>query len=292
MKSKRLLSISTLLFSFAFAGAQTNINSGKREPDSLNTLSFRILVKFISSDTLTTHISETEKNSISHLGEQHQLITPVQTYPGSAADMAKNSHFGYDNFLPSVYNKEATQGSPFLLPVYVPGLVINPSYGVVNTSDYLYNYDKMSGNLLLKRNNEQPIAVNRGQVKMFCLKLDKGGYIFSQVPLINDNEFFQVIYKGPKYSSYKLYKNKFINSNQKTNGYSTDGKSYDEYQDIETFYIVDERKGEWAIYELSKKSIKKALNAESVAVDQYLKEHKYDDITESWMAQLLESLNK
>ena len=290
MKSKRLLSISILLFSFAFAGAQTNITSGKQEPDSLNTLAFRVLVNFISSDTLATHISEAEKNSVSHVGEEHQLITPVQTYPGSAGSMAGG--FSYDNFLPSVYNKEATQGSPFLLPVYVPGLVINPSYGVVNKSDYLYNYDKMSGNLLLKRNNEQPIAVNRGQVKMFCLKLDKGGYIFSRVPLINDNEFFQVIYKGPKYSSYKLYKNKFINSNQKTNGYSTDGKNYDEYQDIETYYIVNESKAEWAIYELSKKSIRKALSAETAALDQYFKDHKYDDITESWMAQLLETLNK
>src|ERR1700712_3769376 len=103
MKSKRLLSISISLCSCLFAGAQTNANSANRTSDSVNNLAFRVLVNFISSDTLATHISETEKNSISHLGEEHQLITPVQTYPGSAADMAKNSHFGYDNFLPTVY---------------------------------------------------------------------------------------------------------------------------------------------------------------------------------------------
>ncbi len=290
MKSKRLLSISIFLSPCLFAGAQLNASSDSKFTDSVNNIAFRVLVNFISSDTLATHVAEAEKNNISHLGEQHQLITPVQTYPGSGGSMA--STFSYDNFLPSVYNKEATQGSPFLLPVYVPGLVINPSYGVVNKPDYQYNYDKMSGNLLLKRNNEQPIAVNRELVKMFCLKLDKGGYIFSRVPLINDNEFFQVVYKGPKYSSYKLYKNKFINANQKTNGYSTDGKNYDEYQDIETYYLVDEKKETWVIYELSKKSIRKVLNAESAAVEQYFKEHKNDDITEPWMAQLLETLNK
>jgi hypothetical protein len=127
----------------------------------------------------------------------------------------------YDKFLPSVYHKEVTQGSPFLIPIYVPGLVITHSYGIVNKKEYRYNYDKVTGNLLLIRDKESPIAVDRELVNSFCLKLDKGGYIFMRVPLINSNEFFQVINKGPKYSCYKLFKNIFINANQKTNGYVT-----------------------------------------------------------------------
>ncbi len=113
-----------------------------------------------------------------------------------------------------------------------------------------------------------------------------------RVPLINANEYFEVIYKGLKYSSYKLYKNKFINANQKTNGYISDGKDYDEYQDIETYYLVDERKQESTIYELAKKSIKKSLSSETTFVDQYFKDHRYDDITEIFVSHLLEALNK
>jgi hypothetical protein len=289
MKSKLFLSVSVSLLLLLHLKAQIK-DAASRTVDSLDMLSFKVLVSYVSTDTQNLRISETQKNFVPHLGEEHMLVTPVLTYPGTSAQLQDN--MSYDNFLPSVYNKEPTHGSPFLIPVYVPGLVINQAYNVVNKTDYLYNYDKVSGNLLLKRGNESPIAVNRDQVYAFCLKIDKGGFIFMRVPLINVNEYFEVIYKGLKYSSYKLYKNKFINANQKTNGYISDGKDYDEYQDIETYYLVDERKQESTIYELTKKSIKKSLSSETTFVDQYFKDHRYDDITEIFVSHLLEALNK
>lgn len=288
MKSNMLLFISICLLLLQGANAQLN-NIPGHGVDSMDMRSFDLMVNYISADTLTLNISEIEKNSVSHLGEQHLLVTPVQFMPGAGDNMPG---YGWDNWLPTVYNKEATQGSPFFIPIYVPGLVIDDAYHVIQRKDYQYNYDKMSGNLLLKRGKESPIAVNREQLNAFCLKIDRGGYIFMRVPLINTNEFFQVIQRGLKYSSYKLYKSRFVNANQKTNGYISEGKNYDEYEDIETYYIVDEKKQEWFIYELSKKSIKKALASASVAVDLYFKEHRYEEITESFVAHLLESLNK
>ncbi len=288
MKSNLLLSISVCLLSLEGAYAQLNNVPGHAN-DSLDFNSFRVMVSYISADTQTLNIAEIEKNSVSHLGEHHQLVTPIQFMPGAGDNMPG---FGWDNWLPSVYNKEATQGSPFFLPIYVPGLVINQSYHVISSKDYLFNYDKMTGNLLMKRGMESPIAIDREQVNAFCLKVDQGGYIFTRVPLINTNEFFLVIYKGSKYSSYKLYKNRFVNANQKTNGYTTEGKNYDEYEDIESYFIVDERKQEWNLFELSRKSIKKMLASESVAVDLYFKDHRYEEITESFVSHLLASLNR
>ena len=128
---------------------------------------------------------------------------------------------------------------------------------------------------------------------MFCLKLDKGGYIFMVVPLINANEFFQVIAKGARYSCYKLYKNTFVRANQKSSsGYTPDGQNYDEYKDVNTYYVVDEKNQTSAIFELTKKSIKKALSSESLAVEQYFNEHKNEDYSESFVSQLIGSLNK
>jgi hypothetical protein len=288
MKSKLLLTISVGLSSFLITNAQVNNNSTKQSSGNLDELSFRVMVNYIYSDTQILHVAEIEKNTIPHFGEEHRLVTPILANPG----VFEQDNSSYDKFLPSVYNKEVTQGSPFLTPVYVPGLVLSQSYGIINKPGYLYNYDKMSGNLLLKRENESPIAVYRENVISFCLKLDKGGFIFTRVPLINSNEYFQVIYKGLKYSSYKLYKNIFINANQKTNGYVTEGKDYDEYQDIETYYVVDEKKEEWTLFELSKKSIRKTFPSESAILDQFFKNHRYEDITESYVANLLEALNK
>jgi len=163
---------------------------------------------------------------------------------------------------------------------------------VINKPDYEYNYDKKSGNLLLKRNNQDPIAVNKDQVHMFCLKLDKGGYIFMKVPLINANEFFQVIAKGSKYSAYKLYKNIFVRANQQSStGYTQDGKNYDEFKDVETYYMMDETKQEWSAFELTKRSIRKTLNAQSPAVEQYFKDHRTNELTESYLAEMLGKLN-
>jgi len=145
---------------------------------------------------------------------------------------------------------------------------------------------------LLIRNHQDPIAVNRDQVNMFCLKLDKGGFIFMRVLLINANEYFQVISKGSKYSCYKLYKNVFVKANQKTsNGYIPDGQNYDEYKDVETYYVVKETKQEWSVFELTKKSIRNALNEQSAIVEQYIKDHRGDEITDSYVAGLLEKLN-
>ena len=288
MKSKLLLSISITFFSIASSSAQINNDTSKRVSVSLDSFIFRLMVNYVSADTFALNIAEFEKNTISHLGEEHRLVIPILANPG----VYDQDNSSYDKFLPSVYHKEPTRGSPFLIPLYVPGLVISQSYGIVNKKEYLYNYDKVTGNLLLIKDKESPIAVDRELVNSFCLKLDKGGYIFMRVPLINSNEFFQVINKGPKFSCYKLFKNIFINANQKTNGYTTDGKDYDEYQDIETYYLVDERKEEWTIFELTRKSIKKTFGSENHTLNKYFKDHRYDVITESVMASLLEDLNK
>ena len=288
MKSKLLISISVTLFLIAPSRAQINNDTTKNSPGSLDALIFKLMVDYVSADTMVLNIAEYEKNTIPHFGEEHRLVIPILANPG----VYEQDNSSYDKFLPSVYHKEVTQGSPFLIPIYVPGLVITHSYGIVNKKEYRYNYDKVTGNLLLIRDKESPIAVDRELVNSFCLKLDKGGYIFMRVPLINSNEFFQVINKGPKYSAYKLFKNIFINANQKTNGYVTDGKDYDEYQDIETYYMVDERKGEWSIFELTRKSIKKTLSSQNDIVNKYFKDHRDDEITESVLANLVRELNK
>ena len=288
MKSKLLLSISIVLFLIEPSGAQIKNDTSKRIAVSLDSFIFRLMVDYVSADTLNLNIAEFEKNTISHLGEEHRLIIPILANPG----VYEQDNSSYDKFLPSVYHKEPTRGSPFLIPIYVPGLVISQSYGIINKKEYRYNYDKVTGNLLLIKDKESPIAVDRELVNSFCLKLDKGGYIFMRVPLINSNEFFQVINKGSKYSCYKLFKNIFINANQKTNGYVTDGKDYDEYQDVETYYMVDEKKEEWSVFELNRKSIKKTFGSQNHAINKYLKDHRYDEITESVMANLVEELNK
>ncbi len=284
MKSKIFFTVSAILLTHFFLHAQT----GNPNVNPLEVAAFNRLVDYIKTDTQEAKIAEYEKNNISHQGEENVLSIPIAR--GVAPETFESG--SWDKFLPAVYHKDATVGSPFLISIYVQGLVINQLDSVVNKPDYEYNYDKNTGNLLLKRNNQDPIAVNRDQVNMFCLKLDKGGFIFMKVPLINANEFFQVIAKGSKYSCYKLYKNVFVKANQKTTtGYMPDGQNYDEYKDVVTYYMVDETKQEWSIFEPSKKSIRKTLIDHTPTVELFIKDHKGEDISDSYLAQLLGKIN-
>ena len=263
------------------------VSPGLRGADTLEVLAFRRLLNFISTESKGAKKSDINMDSLKSLSEVHFLSNPVQAI-GSSFTQENTS---YDNFLPQVYHREGLQGSPFFLTAYVSGLVVNQIDTVIDKPDYLYNYDKVSGNLLLKRGNESPIAVNRNQVKYFCLKADKGGYIFERVMLINPNDYFQVLFKGLKYSLYKQIKSKFIPANQKTDGYSSAGKDFDEYRDLYTFFIVDQKKGEPVEFELSKKSIRKALPAENAFIEQYFKDHKGEDMDELYVQHLIEKLN-
>ena len=293
MKYRYFLAI-PLCFAFLHsAEAQNNnaltyVKNNSHAKDSLEALVFQRLVDFISKNDPGIKATEGGSDSLGRIGEEHQLVIPYAR--GVAPEPTQNS--SWDKSLPTVYNKEALQGSPFLLSAYVPGLVVNELDTVIDKPDYLYNYDKMSGNFLLKRDNEKPIAVNKAQVKQFCLKTAKGGYIFERVSLINPDEFFQVLFKGSGYSFYKQYKSKFVPANQHTNGYLSEGKDYDEYQDIYIYYLVDQAHEESLIFDLTKKSIMKSLPSETAAVEAYFKQHKNEGITESYVVRLIEQLNK
>jgi hypothetical protein len=260
-----------------------------------------VLLCVISISPLQAQIADTKTDTqevkafryliyyISHADGNHA------SYTNSSDDSETIEMTGRDwnAYYPNSYSIKKTVGSPYLVSSFVPGVVIDPLDSATERSGYLYNYNKASGNLLLKKNNEKPIAVFKDQVKMFCLKLEMGGYIFMTVPLINSNEFYQVIAKGPKYSCYKLYKNTFVPYDQKvTNGYFTEGKDYDEYKDILTYYLVDENAESWSVFDLTRKSVRKVLNSESEAVDRFFKKHKFEEVTETMLPQLLEELNK
>src|ERR1700712_5096373 len=131
MKSKLVLSISILLFSVAFCYAQKNNDTSKRVSVSLDSFIFRVMVNYISADTFSLNVEEFEKNNITHLGEEHRLVIPILANPG----VYEQNNSSYDKFLPSVYHKEPTRGSPFLVPIYVPGLVISRTYGIINKKD-------------------------------------------------------------------------------------------------------------------------------------------------------------
>src|ERR1700738_2858474 len=116
----------TIFFFVSFLSSKAQINNPLVNPrispsaDTLEVRAFRRLLTFISSEVRVFNKTEANK-SLKQTGEQRFLYMPTHANPQVFPPEDNNS---YDNFLPTVYNKEALEGSPFLLDYYAPGLVV------------------------------------------------------------------------------------------------------------------------------------------------------------------------
>ena len=137
MKSKIFFTVSAIFCTQFFLHAQTS--NPKVNP--VEVAAFNRLVDYIKTDTQEAKIAEYEKNNISHQGEEKVVSIPLAR--GAAREGPESG--SWDKFLPTVYHKDATVGSPFLISLYVQGLVVNQLDSVINKPDYLYNYDKIPG---------------------------------------------------------------------------------------------------------------------------------------------------
>src|SRR5690348_3083023 len=116
MKSKFFLTVSVMLCLLFFLHAQS-INP---KPNPAEVAAFNRLVEYIKTDTQEAKIAEYEKNKISHEGEENVLSVPISR--GVAPEGPESG--SWDKFLPTVYHKDPTVGSPFLVSIYVQGLVV------------------------------------------------------------------------------------------------------------------------------------------------------------------------
>jgi CarboxypepD_reg-like domain len=196
------------------------------------------------------------------------------------------------SLIPVFSHQEDTRGSRYLFDKSVKGMVVNQFDTIINNPAYLYNYDKIGGNLLLTQDNQNYIEVDKQQIKSFALKGDNAGYVFEHVRSVKDNNFFEVVLKGTKYAVYKLIKTKLIKANHQTNGYTESGNYYDEYKDERIYYFVDVKNNTARQFELKKKSIKEVFGVEKVKTDKYFSDHINEDINEDFIKNLTVYLNQ
>ncbi|WP_374948434.1 hypothetical protein [Mucilaginibacter sp.] len=186
---------------------------------------------------------------------------------------------------------ESVKGSRYLFVSWVHGFAITKSDSIIQSNDYLCNYDKIDGSLLFSRNTRDALLADKNQIKSFTL-VDDGGksYTYAYNAAINSNKFVAVITSGNKYSIYKDLSTRFIKANYVTNGITSSGNNYDEYVDENTYYIA-KAGGQPQRISLRKKSIKSALAADAQRVQEYM-DAQTGEIDETYLAGLGEQLNK
>lgn len=189
--------------------------------------------------------------------------------------------------------KEDIKGSRYLFNTWAKGYVTDKSGNAVKNDNYTFNYDKISGALLLSQDKQTAIDVNKEQVKGFTV-YDKADQPinFEYVPAIDVTHFAQVLSTGSKYRVYKLTKTTLVKADFKSDGMTSSGNKFDEYVDEPAYYIVDAKTGTSQKIALKSKAIKQAFAADADKVKAYFDAHKDDDVNEGFLAALGDSLNQ
>lgn len=188
--------------------------------------------------------------------------------------------------------QEGLHGSRFLFGDWVHGFAITPKDSIKQDDEYLFNYDKVGGNLLFTRNKTTALLVVKQEIKGFTLYDENAQpYVFEDVQAINAKHYVQVLTSGPKYKIYKDLSTTFIKASFSTNGITSSGNNYDEYKDENVYYVVKLPGGVPQKTELKSKAIKAAFTTEPDKVKKFFADND-SDIDENYLRSLGEYMNQ
>lgn len=191
-------------------------------------------------------------------------------------------------------NDENTLGKRFLFDTWVNGdSVINTQGNYINTATFLFNFDKMTNNVLVTQDKINIMAVAPTGINSFVLE-DKGKqYIFEHVKAIDSTKFFLALVKNETgYALYKEFITKFIEANLRNDGVIKTGNEYNEYKDESKYYIVEQGNVIAKAINFKPKIIKAAFGEKKEKVDAYFRQHKDDAVDESFLIGLTTYLNR
>jgi hypothetical protein len=189
--------------------------------------------------------------------------------------------------------KENTKGSRYLVgDGWAKGYVVDNTGTKVTNENYNYNYDKINGSLLLTQDKRAAVDVDRDRIKSFTIynKLDQPE-TYQLITAINPTHYTQVLSDGSNYKVYKFTKTTFVKSDFKTDGMTSTGNRYDEYVDEPTYYVLNVKTSALQKISLKAKAIKQVFAADADKVKAYFSDHADDDINDTFLSNLADSLN-
>jgi hypothetical protein len=234
------------------------------------------------------------QNTLEDYARSEEMGAGVKTFSGTGYHVATTASLNlvnYNGMMPVFHQPTETRGSRYLMSDWSGGLVVNQFDTIIKNPNYLFNYDKISGDLLMTQDKKTYIEIDRPQVKSFAIKSGENGYVFVHAPLIdNGDRYYQLLGQGDKYAAYKSIKTKLVKANGVSTGLTSVGNDYDEYVDEFIYYLVDLKNKTVKQFELKKKSIRDATPEKDKA-DKYFADHKKDDINDKFIAEFVSYLN-
>lgn len=201
---------------------------------------------------------------------------------------------GTANVINAFNNEENTIGKRFLFDEWVEGdSVIDKKGNPVNTTAFIFNFDKLTGNLLATQDKINNMLVASTGIQSFILKSRGKKYFFTQVNAISPDLFFLELMKSDAhYSLYKRFVTKYIAANYRNDGITETGNNYNEYKDDNEYYIIDAATKAVQTVSLKSKAIKSLFTVQKEKVDSYFKQHSAEEIDEKFLTGLVTYLNQ
>ncbi|MDB5149620.1 MAG: hypothetical protein JWQ57_3640 [Mucilaginibacter sp.] len=204
----------------------------------------------------------------------------------STEGMTRNVASGY------IAHENSIHGSRFLFEDWVHGYALTREDSIKQNDNYLFNYEKMAGNLIFTEDGKTLQGIDRHSIKMFTLFDDQGQpFVFENVPEIDPMHFVQVISTGSKYKIYKQLGTKYIPNNYVSNGMTSSGNNYDEFKDESVYYVVKLPGGQPQKLMLKKKAIKTVFAVDADKVNKFLSEND-KDIDDDYLKSLGDYMNQ
>ena len=196
--------------------------------------------------------------------------------------------------LPAFSIKEDTKGNRYLLADrWGQGVVITRADSLVDNKALKFNFDKIQQKLYTTRDLNTIIELDRNEIKAFAIKDGDSLIIFDRVAAIDSSHYFVVLVPAVsrKYALYRDLRTRFVKSDYHSDGMTETGNPYDEYVDNSIYYVVLPGGLKARRLEMNKKYIKSILPEESSKVNEFFSKHRYDDINETLLKDLINYLN-
>jgi hypothetical protein len=158
------------------------------------------------------------------------------------------------------------------------------------TDQYKYKFDQLAGTVQVQQANGKEILLNIEEIITFQMFIDDKSVTFfkTKLPNADSSAIVQVIYWSPKMALLRDIKKKLVRQRE-SNAYSS-GKVFDKIVSDYQYYFS---KKDGAIVQIkpTKKGLLKVLPEKEAEIEQLFKTKKYERLTMSKLAELMQKLD-
>ena len=257
---------------------------------------------YLNNVTVTQNLHRYEINNqiknqvyeaaVFHYKYENDISGPIRVYKSGYFKFNSPTTVWNGTAIPEFHTREDTKGSIYLFSNWQRGLVAkSDDRTIVDDSSSLYNLNKVTGALIMTKDFNSGLTIDKAEIKFFTLFDSlKNSHSFMIVPAISSSSFCEIIALGNDYDIFKLTTTKFVKANLSTDGFATSGSNYDEYVDTRQYYLLNVKDGSVTKFEPKKKEIKQVF-ANNTSAQQFLNLHKADEINDAFLKNIIANIN-